>query len=115
MFPGGAVGVALIVLRACVLASLWMETVSRDRHIFASWPMLGLSLIGIFIATGALTPFACLLCIAIELWSFNLSAGDPLLMVLSISLSVVLAMLGPGAFSIDAKLFGRRRIIPKIK
>jgi uncharacterized membrane protein YphA (DoxX/SURF4 family) len=106
--------VALIVLRACVLGSLWMEALSRQSLAFFSWPFIGLSLVCIFIATGALTPFACAACIVIELSTLWLShAGEPFHILLAVSLTVVLGLLGPGAFSIDARLFGRRRIIPK--
>jgi uncharacterized membrane protein YphA (DoxX/SURF4 family) len=106
--------VALIVLRACVLGSLWMEALSKQSPAFVSWPFIGLSLVCIFIATGAFTPFACAACIVIELstlWPRH--EAEPLHIALAVSLTLVLALLGPGAFSIDARLFGRRRIIPK--
>jgi uncharacterized membrane protein YphA (DoxX/SURF4 family) len=114
MFPGGAVGVALIVLRACVLGSLWVEALSRQSMAFVSWPFIGVSLVCIFIATGAFTPLACAACIAIELstlWPSH--AGEPFHILLAVSFTLVLALLGPGAFSIDARLFGRRRIIQR--
>jgi uncharacterized membrane protein YphA (DoxX/SURF4 family) len=114
MFPAGAVGVALIVLRACVLGSLWTEALSRQPFAFVSWQFIGLSLVCTFIATGAFTPFACAACIVIELWTlWPRHEGEPLHIFLAVSLTLVLALLGPGAFSIDARLFGRRRILPK--
>ena len=107
---------ALIVLRACVLGSLWMEALSRESFVFASWTGIGLTLLCLFIASGTLTPVVCLICIVIELWLLLLNhVADPFHLVLSICLILVLALLGPGAFSVDAQLFGRRRILPRRK
>jgi putative oxidoreductase len=39
-------------------------------------------------------------------------SGDPLIPIVQAVLAAVLAMVGPGAWSIDARLFGRRRIDP---
>jgi uncharacterized membrane protein YphA (DoxX/SURF4 family) len=42
-------------------------------------------------------------------------SGDPWIPILQAVLSAVLAMVGPGAWSIDARLFGRKRIdIPEL-
>jgi hypothetical protein len=114
MFPEGAAGLALVVLRGCVIASLWICVASRESFVAAGWPMVGLALIGVLLAAGAFTPAVCFTCVAIELYSlWPRITGDLLHVVLAASLSVVLGLLGPGAFSIDAKLFGRRRIIPR--
>lgn len=40
----------------------------------------------------------------------NLHAADPWMHILHGALGVALAMLGPGAWSVDARLFGRKRI-----
>jgi putative oxidoreductase len=37
-------------------------------------------------------------------------SGDPWIPILQAVLSAVVAMVGPGAWSIDARLFGRKRI-----
>jgi hypothetical protein len=113
MFPEGAAGLALVVLRGCVLASLWLCVASRD-FVLAGWPTVGLGLIGLLVAAGAFTPAVCLFCVVIELsslWPHN--STELVQVVLAASIGVVLGLLGPGAYSIDAKLFGRRRIIPK--
>jgi len=45
-----------------------------------------------------------------ELWIMFSSGGDPWMPLVLATLGVTLAMIGPGAWSIDARLFGRRQI-----
>jgi hypothetical protein len=112
MFPGGAAGLALIVLRACVVVSLWMTASIRESSLSAGWSIVGLSLLSVLIAAGAFTPAVCIVTLAVELWFvWPRHAGYPYHMILAPLLAVVLTLLGPGAFSVDAKIFGRRRII----
>jgi putative oxidoreductase len=50
----------------------------------------------------------------IALSRFLSHSGDPWIAIIQAVLGAVLAMVGPGAWSIDARLFGRKRIdIPK--
>ena len=44
-----------------------------------------------------------------ELW-IVLSGGDPLMPLVLATLGATLAMIGPGAWSMDARLFGRKQI-----
>lgn len=46
----------------------------------------------------------------IELWKIFLHVGDPWIYILLGTLGAALAMLGPGALSVDARLFGWKRI-----
>jgi putative oxidoreductase len=70
---------------------------------------------GILLLVGLWTPFAgalaatATLCVA--LLRYFSHSGDPWIPFLQAVLSAVLAMVGPGAWSIDARLFGRRRIL----
>ncbi|MGA3240472.1 MAG: hypothetical protein ABSG03_29710 [Bryobacteraceae bacterium] len=41
---------------------------------------------------------------------FSSHSGDPWIAVLQAALGAALAMIGPGAWSIDARLFGRKHI-----
>ena len=69
---------------------------------------------GIFLLIGLWTPVIGGLVALEEAWKV-LSAfsrppgGPPLIHILLAVLSVSVAMLGPGAWSIDARLFGRKR------
>jgi uncharacterized membrane protein YphA (DoxX/SURF4 family) len=73
---------------------------------------------GILLLNGLWTPVAGALAAIVKLW-IALSrlfshSGDPWVAIPQAVLSAILAMVGPGAWSIDARLFGRRRIdLPK--
>jgi hypothetical protein len=47
----------------------------------------------------------------VAVWAVFSRTGDPCALILLAAVGVALAMLGPGAWSIDALLFGRRRMI----
>jgi uncharacterized membrane protein YphA (DoxX/SURF4 family) len=63
---------------------------------------------------GLWSPVAGALAAFVKLWlalsQYFSHSGDPWLAIAQAVLSAVLAMVGPGAWSIDARLFGRRRI-----
>lgn len=45
-----------------------------------------------------------------ELWIAFAALGNPLIPILLATFGATLAMIGPGAWSIDAKLFGRKHL-----
>ena len=59
---------------------------------------------------GLWTPIGCVVATAVELWSVFSESGDTRIYVLLAALCAALALLGPGAWSIDARLFGWKRI-----
>jgi putative oxidoreductase len=68
---------------------------------------------GIFLLAGLWTPIMGALIAIDELWiAFSLNSSQPDSRLIHIFLAVLtagVAMLGPGAWSIDARLFGRKR------
>jgi hypothetical protein len=66
------------------------------------------ALLAIFFMLGLWTPLVGTLIAAVEVWSVLLSRGDPGAGILLAILGATLAIIGPGAFSIDARLFGRK-------
>src|SRR4029077_8118636 len=65
---------------------------------------------GAFLLFGLWTPVAGTVVAMTGAWIGWLSAGDPKTSVIVAVMGATLAMIGPGAWSIDARLFGRRHI-----
>ena len=64
----------------------------------------------LFLFLGLWTPVVGMLMAVAELWLTFSHPMDPWRHILLAALGVALAMLGPGAWSVDARLFGRKRI-----
>lgn len=67
---------------------------------------------GILLLVGLWTPVGGVLVTIFELWIVLSRVGDPLIPLMLATLGATLAMIGPGAWSIDARLFGRKHIEP---
>ena len=65
---------------------------------------------GVFLLAGLWTPVSGCLVAAFATWSLIVKSGDPWRNILLASIGVALAMIGPGVWSLDARLFGWRRI-----
>lgn len=76
----------------------------------ASLPYLIAAVAGVLLLFGLWTPLAGLAISAVEVWTFLTSAGNPLIPLMLASLGITVAMIGPGAWSIDAELYGRKHI-----
>ena len=112
-FPDGWPGTGLAFLRAVAaisviqhgLAGLWTATVPLVTMLqLAAAASAGLLLIGLW------TPVAGVLMAVAELCLLFSHPADPWMHIRLGTLGVALAMLGPGAWSVDARLFGRKRI-----
>jgi len=63
---------------------------------------------GIFLLLGLWTPVCGTVAAAAELWIAVFCIGDRGLAILLAALGATLATIGPGAWSLDARLFGRK-------
>jgi hypothetical protein len=115
MFPGGTAGVGLLVLRLCCASAILTVPFSRGLSVVPSWTAVGVALLALLMVAGALTPLACAVG-ALEEASYLLRGHgmDPQYVVFALLVTLALGLLGPGAFSVDARLFGRRRIVSNV-
>lgn len=67
---------------------------------------------GLLLLAGLWTPIAGALVAILALWNTFTEPGDPWPNIMLGTLGAALALLGPGAWSVDAHLFGWKRIDP---
>ena len=65
---------------------------------------------GILLLLGLWTPLGGAVVTIVELWIAATHVHDPLVPLMLAILGATLATIGPGAWSIDARLFGRKHI-----
>ena len=66
--------------------------------------------IGTLLLAGLWTPIAGTVLMVVSFWRAATQPGDPWALILLGTLGGALVLLGPGAWSIDARLFGWKRI-----
>ena len=112
-FARGWPGVGILLMRLVVGIALIDRGLTR---LWSAHPIQVIILCALETGAGALlfaglwTPLAGTLVAAIEIWNIFLHPGDPWIWILLGTLGAALAMLGPGAWSVDARLFGWKRI-----
>ena len=117
-FPSGWPGVGLLLLRVILFVALihfglvrLSEASSEGVGIVPAWIAI---LAGVFLLAGLWTPLiAAVAGLDVVLMAFSLSAaplGGSGVHIMVAVLASSVAMLGPGAWSVDARLFGRKRI-----
>ena len=111
-FANGWAGRGLLFQRALTAAVLVHCVVSRlaEASWSASFPELISAGLGIFILLGLWTPVVGTLVGLTEVWIFFSRSTGPWVPLILAILGVTLAMIGPGAWSVDARLFGRKHI-----
>ena len=114
-FARGWPGIGLLILRLVLGTALIWRAVGR-LHSDPSTDVTVLSVLGIGAAVlllmGLWTPVAATLVAAIELWKIYWKLGDPWIYLLLGTIAIALAMLGPGLWSLDARMYGWKRIDP---
>jgi uncharacterized membrane protein YphA (DoxX/SURF4 family) len=111
MFPTGVAGCALFILRISVVVSSLAEGTRHWSLVTTWWSFLLVLAPAMLITLGFLTPFACVFQALLLSGAAIFFGGDWFHVTAAIVNTAVLALLGPGAYSVDAQLFGRRLLV----
>jgi hypothetical protein len=106
MFPTGAAGIALFILRVSTATALLFYA-NRDR--LSLWGLCAAAVPATALCLGFLTPYVSAIAGLVELALIIRWEGQAEFpMIISIFNTAALGLLGPGAYSMDARIFGRR-------
>ena len=116
-FANGWPGAGLLLLRlltGVALIDFGIRTISEGPPpLTVVLQSIGIAA-GILLLVGVFTPVAGALAAAAKVWiaisRFSSHSGDPWVALAQATLAAALAMIGPGAWSIDARRYGRKHI-----
>jgi putative oxidoreductase len=112
-FAGGSPGLGLLFMRLVAGVALLAHGLTRLPTRLPIEPaileVLAIAA-GILLLAGLWTPIAGSLAAILGLWNSISQSGDPSAGIFLATIGAGLALLGPGAWSVDARLFGWKRI-----
>jgi putative oxidoreductase len=112
-FPHAWPGAGLLLLRLAAGGPLIIDAIHgllRPHHVGTVAAQLGAIGVGACLVAGTWTPVAGALQVIIELWTVLSGTGMDRSALLLGAIAASVMMLGPGAWSLDARRFGRKRI-----
>jgi hypothetical protein len=115
-FARGWPGVGLLLLRLIAAAALINQAAFRFQLGISDRPIILTSFTvatAILLLLGLWTPIAGVLAVTVELWAAFAQPGDHWIQILLGALGAGLGLLGPGVWSVDARLFGWKRVGPR--
>ena len=109
-FAGGWPGTGLLLQRfligAILLHGVFLD-LEKSPHLAA----VALASVGsLLLIIGLGTPYIGLLVAGTQLWLILTGSPDPWTAIILFGLGASLAMIGPGAWSVDARFFGRKHV-----
>jgi hypothetical protein len=111
MFLRGGPGFALLLLRSSVAATLILSLAGGPRPSLFPLLFAGALFVSIALAIGIFTPVvSSIVCVYAILGLLKGLRFDWLVVSLFLN-SIVLALLGPGAYSLDARLYGLKVMV----
>jgi hypothetical protein len=112
-FADGWPGIGLLFQRVLIGTALLHYGIVHLRQVPPCAPaapdMIGAA-VGILLLLGLWTPVVGILVAVVQMWIILSRCADPWIPSMLAILGATLAMIGPGAWSIDARLFGRKHI-----
>jgi hypothetical protein len=112
VFPAGAPGIALLILRVSLAGAMLDNCRDVDKPPVLPLICLALAAQSLLLCLGLLTPIVSIVACVFELIAWFVSSHtDARFIALSGLNAAAIALLGPGAYSLDSRLFGRREIV----
>ena len=108
-WPGGAL-LFQRVLTSTVLVYFGGTHLVESARLALRLPHLIGAVAGVFLLLGLWTPLAGITIAIVEAWIFLAYSGPSLTPIMLAGLGGTVAMIGPGRWSIDAKLYGRKHL-----
>ncbi len=110
-FADGRPGAGLLLQRLLVGGALLYCVTDGSMGAVGAPQVIG-ALAGVLLIAGLWTPVAGMVAASAEAWSvFSLPVSPGIPAALAV-LAVTLALIGPGAWSADARLYGRKHFVP---
>lgn len=113
-FAPGWPGAGLLILRlvACSAAfALGLRGLEAAQPVEPATLQFAAMIAGALLFVGLWTPVSGCVVATVALWALITESGDPWRNILLATMGVALSMIGPGVWSLDARLFGWRRIL----
>lgn len=112
MFPTGAAGAALLILRFVVATTFVVDGAAHWPLVTSLWVFLGFAIPAIFLCLGLFTPYCCVISGLVDLGVLLFTTGnDQFRLIIDMVDAGILGALGPGAYSVDSRIFGRRLLV----
>ena len=112
-FARGWPGLGLLLLR--VVVGIWLVNhavlgLETGLTVKSATIQVFTIAIGLALFAGFLTPITGFLVMILEMWDAFTHPRDPWTNILLATIGIALALIGPGALSVDARRFGWKRI-----
>ena len=114
-FAHGWPGAGLLLLRLVIAVALVYQvtvTLPTGHSLQSAVIAILTAMVAILLLVGVWTPITGALTVPIELLNIFARADNPWMCVLLGALGISIAMIGPGAWSVDARRYGWKRIDP---
>ena len=109
-WPGGGI-LLLRLLAGGGLIKSGFGAMTADAHTGLIIVPVAAAATGLLLVAGLWTPVVGVLAGVVEMWIGFTDPGTHTAVMVA-ALAISLAMIGPGAWSIDARLYGRKQILP---
>src|SRR5262245_39133065 len=111
MFPPAATSYGLVLLRISVAVALHVDPLGRLVAATPEWYFVALCVCSGALGLGFLTPLFATIAVVVEAIAFVDGGAQNFVPVVAGVNAAALALLGPGDYSLDARLFGRRTVV----